>query len=619
MIEEEQPRFTRSDLERMAKDWLERIRECEKREEKWRKTAERAEAVYMVDDEATVEGGLPHFNILHSNIETIVPAIYNSTPQPDIRPRHNNPDGAAKEVADVYERAISTEIDDDRLTIEIEGLAQQSLLAGRGVLRLRYDADDELTNERLVYEAVNWDDFRLGPAQRWRDVPWVAFRHCVTKHEMARLGDEKLLRELEIDEGQDNSALESEDVELWEIWDKESRTVTFLVQDNEKIIAVKDDPLGLRDFFPMPAPVQPIGKTGCMTPVCPYEVYKNLAAELDRITKRINAIMGGLKVRGIILANAEGIERLSHAGDNEIIPVADLENLVAVGGLDRAIAWWPVEQAVNVLVQLYQQRELTLQTIYEVTGISDIVRGASDNRETATAQQIKTQWGSLRIKRLQNMIARTVRDVFILSAEIMSRHFEPQTLLRKAGLQQLQQPEAMQLLLAPLDHYRIDVESDSTVRADLTQKRQEMSEFLNGTAQFFSTMQGLVSEYPQVAAPAAEIYAAFARQFSLGKQAEDAVDQLSQLAQQAGEQQQPDPEQQKMQIEAQAKAQEMQLRQQELALEAQKMQADAQMKAKELELKAAELGLKTEQAEFDAIRAAGEFELEATQERPVEI
>ena len=58
------------------------------------------------------------------------------------------------------------------------------------------------------------------------------------------------------------------------------------------------------------------------------------------------------------------------------------------------------ETAAAVLNFLYQQREQSKQAIYEITGISDIVRGASHSSETATAQQIKTEWGSLRIKKI---------------------------------------------------------------------------------------------------------------------------------------------------------------------------------------------------------------------------
>ena len=47
---------------------------------------------------------------------------------------------------------------------------------------------------------------------------------------------------------------------------------------------------------------------------------------------------------------------------------------------------------------LYQQREQIKAVIYELTGLSDIARGASKASETLGAQQLKSQWGSIRLK-----------------------------------------------------------------------------------------------------------------------------------------------------------------------------------------------------------------------------
>jgi hypothetical protein len=52
----------------------------------------------------------------------------------------------------------------------------------------------------------------------------------------------------------------------------------------------------------------------------------------------------------------------------------------------------PIDGLAKIVLQLVEQREQVKQTIYEVTGISDIVRGASKADETATAQQIKGRW-----------------------------------------------------------------------------------------------------------------------------------------------------------------------------------------------------------------------------------
>lgn len=645
MIEEETA-YTKDDLERIGQHWLTRIKASEKREDDWMKTAERAENIYLCNNE---DGQAPHFNILFSNVETIVPSIYNSTPKPEIRARHGNTeDPMARVVSNIYERAIASQIDDNRLDMEIEQGAQDAYTAGRDIVRVKLDADEieqpplvvendmgEMVevpqepiaiNERIIYENVSWRDYRQGPAKRWRDVPWVAYRHEVSTEEKERLENDDMAA---VYDEQRDDVDEDQDCTIWEIWCEETRRVLYIVADSGKVLDIKDDPLKLTGFFPQPAPVQPITPTGKLTPVCPYAAYEALAKELDVTTRRINAIVKGLKVRGAIAGDAGDIAEIAAAGDNELVSVGNIEGLVAAGGLAKAVMWWPIDMAITVLRELYVQRDQTKQAIYEVTGISDIVRGQANSAETATAQKIKTQWGSLRIKKMQRGIERQVRDLFVLSAEIIAQHFSAATLQKMTGIEVT--PDIQQALGSPLDHYRINVESDSTVRADLTKSRGEMSEFLQGTAQFFGTMAPIVESAPEAAAPLAKMYAAFAQQFNLGKSAEDALEQFVQMAEQSAKQPKgPTPEQEKMQAEMDFKMKEamgkFELEVNKLRLQGENLKTDKQIKAVELQIKEQELGLKGDalkldeaKAEVDAISRVAEIELEEQQERPVAV
>ena len=58
----------------------------------------------------------------------------------------------------------------------------------------------------------------------------------------------------------------------------------------------------------------------------------------------------------------------------------------------------------TVLQGLYTQRQQILETIYEVTGISDLIRGNTKASETATAQQLKARFGSMRMRSRQEEI-----------------------------------------------------------------------------------------------------------------------------------------------------------------------------------------------------------------------
>lgn len=632
--------------------WMERIRAAEKREEDWRKDAREAEKAFT-NDEKGDGGKLYDFNILHSNVETIVPAIYNSTPIPDIRPRwleavgeapeppqqpQAGPQGAmpgqppqmdpraalmaqaqfqqamqawqakqqrdkdAKNYGDMIERAIATQIDDNRLDTEVEQVAQDAFLSGRGVLRVKFEAifeGDVATNETLPVEAVSWRDFRMGPAKRWSAVPWVAFRHVASRETLeAKVIDPELEARQTADIPTTGPENDEDDIPYWEIWCRETKKVKFVREHDGHILKLTDDPMGLKGFFPMPPPVQPITLTGKMTPVCPFTIYKKLADELDQITKRINRIMKGLKVRGIIAGDVEKLLSLAEADDNEIRVETNLEGLAQNGGIEKAVMWWPVDKAILVLKELYAQRETVKSSIYEITGISDIVRGASNANETLGAQEIKTRWGALRIQKMQRLIERSVRDVFVIMAELISTKFSEPTLYQMTGIEITDGMRAM--MQSPvLASYRVDVESDSTVRADLTRQKEDMSEFLSGTGNFFGTMGPLIQQAPETAEPITDIYASMARVFKLGREAEDALERLKNLAKQAAKNPPPNPEEQQMQAEMEMKkadaAANMQAKEADLAFQKQKNDQelafqrekhDMDMQAKRMDMRA---------------------------------
>lgn len=593
------PDNTRAALAELGTFWGERIKAAEKREERWVKQAESAECIYMAGAE---KDGLD-FNTLFANVETIVPAVYNSTPIPDFRPRQRDDHSEApRKVADMLEKVTEQQIDDDRLTREIEASVRDSYIAGRGLTRVRYNDDGDGENQRVEYEAVAFRDFRIGLAKRWDDVPWVAFRHIMEDETDLDADLIAIQREKEDEEA-------AKEFAVWEIWDKEKRRVIMLRERDNAIVKQMDDPMGLSRFFPVAEPMQPIKVTGKMAPVCPYEIYRKLAQEIDVATKRIAAITKGLKVVGLIAGDATDIANIAEAEDNTLIPVMNEENWQLHGGLEGAISWWPVDRAIQVLQQLYLSREQAKQAVYEVTGIADIVRGASDARETLGAQEMKGKWGSLRIKRMQGLVERHVRELFVLTVEIIFNQFEPANMQEISGVEI--DGEMAVLLQQGLRQYRIDVESDSTVRSDLSRSKGEMADFMRATVEFFTGMAPIVQAQPAALNAAIALYSAHARQYNLGKQAEDALQELIENA--SSREAIESAEQERQEAKQKAEAIEM---------------AEQQRKDREVAVKEGELERKSIKDRMDDINADEKLELEydklrkeaaleATQNRPV--
>jgi hypothetical protein len=163
--------------------------------------------------------------------------------------------------------------------------------------------------------------------------------------------------------------------------------------------------------------------------------------------------------------------------------------------------------------------------------------------------------------------------------------------------------------------YRIDVESDSTIRGDLARNQQQMSAFLQGTAQFAQSMGPIVQQSPEALPVVLEIYAAFARQFKLGKQAEDALDSMADKVRQGPQAPKPDPKAEAEKAKTEAAVMKSKADVQTTQMKAQASQAEHQMTMTEMQGQAA---LSQQELQNDAQRLAMEQQRNAMNPQPVQ-
>ena len=448
----------------VAQYWRGQLDDARKRELKYRKSARPVVKIYETEDCRANS-----FNILYANTETLLPAVYNQSPKPVVKRKQggNTGPGGEPNSADlpqllatrVAQRLLEQFLDTGATdTPTFDELAAQSvlqaLITGRGLIRFRYDAQIEdqnidgetvaqLKSETVRGELVDWDRVLFGYARSWHAVPWLAFEHYMTREELVdNFGDIGRVVPLNAttsdsdsssDEGtaEDRAPSDSEGAKLalvYEIWDKTKREVLFYAPSYaEQILRKLPDPLGLSGFFPCPAPLTFFMKVSSLVPVPLYEFYKEQAEELNRITQRINKILSALKVRGFYDAQLGDLGKLLEQEDNILLPAENAAAMQAGQTLEKSIWLMPIQELITVLQQLYLQRTQVKALIYEITGISDIVRGASAASETLGAQKIKESWVTLRIKRLQKAVQRYLRNSLRIMADIALSKLSPET------------------------------------------------------------------------------------------------------------------------------------------------------------------------------------------------
>jgi hypothetical protein len=436
--------------------------------------------------------------------------------------------------ASVMEKALAIVLDDDVSHEAIRAAVKDVLLPGRGTCRVRWkpvietsltepdDLPPEAAEAALppaqdtkVWETVNdeyvyWEDILYDPVRQFADGSWLAFRHLFDRQslltefpdseELNRLKDlnklDDLLRWTEESAAKNaiggGGALRTADklgdvikkAMVWEIWDKTSRKIIWYIRETSGIVLrVDDDTLQLNNFFPCPKPLLAVTSTDTMLPRAYFDLYANLAADIEEISERISRLTEKIKVRGGYNSASREIADMLTSDDGKMIPIVGVDMMN--GGLQNHIWIVPIVDWVNALKELFLARNEVRQAIYEIMGISDLMRGATNPHETATAQRIKGTMGVGRLSDQKQLVANFVRDLIRMKAEIIAKNFDAQTLTKMTGEEVT--PEVFNILRSDFSRTcSIDIETDSTVELDESIEQES-------NAKILMTLQGIMT------------------------------------------------------------------------------------------------------------------------------
>jgi hypothetical protein len=626
--------------------WSVELAMAKKRFKDWRTTAKKQWDIYHGKSVSRKKNS---YNVLWANTEILAPSVYNTLPTPDIRRRFGQADPLGKAVSEVISRSLTFNAETTGFDDEVQDDILDMLICGRGFSRVRYVPDlvevgdvqqtgkeeDETNlaheaqqgeqNEELAWETapiehVRWDRYLCGPGRSWKEIPWWAFEHDLTRREcVERFGEIGNVIELNggpADTDVDRERIDDQTMQLfktakvWEIWDKDTRQVIWIADSGyaKGPLKTESDPLKLEQFWPMPNPLRAIADSDKFEPTTLYEQYKEQAEELDRVSTRINKIISGLKLRAIYDPSlGDQVAELFRGEDNDLIPAdKQIRQLYEAGGIAAAIWWAPIEQAAKVLQELREQREGCKQVIYELTGLADIMRGASDPSETKGAQDLKVAFGMTRLSRMQRSVQAYIRDLFALQAEVICERFSLETL---KAMTQIQLPTDAQVMpqryqmmaqaiqarlqgqnVPPLPPkpttwedvhkamqddaqrtFRVDIETDSTIAAAQQEDAADLQAVITALVELVKEVGPMVQMGVMPFPAFKELLLMVSRKFRMGSQVEDAID-----AMQPPPAPQPDP---KVQIPLQVEQLRQQGKQQEIAAQVQADREKAQIQA----------------------------------------
>ena len=526
-------------------------------------------------------------NLFWSTMQVLLSMLYARPPKADVsRSWQDYDDDVARVAGTMLQRMLNRSFDDNvsPWDANVRQGIEDWLVVGMGQIWLRYEVETEeyevpavfdelgqelspasqaerITNEEAACDYIYWEDFFYSPARTWHEVRWVARRVYMTKDQLEERFGEEIARIVPLSGNTNPKDVNDQTTkfdpwskaEVFEIWCKEKRKVYWYAKGCDVILDVKDDPLQLDGFFPCPKPAIANVTSSNFQPRADYIFAQDQFQELDEINTRITWLTRAAKVVGVYDKSAEGIQRLFNQGtENQLIPVDNWAMFAERGGVKGQVDFIPIQDVVNAIDHLRQYRQDKVMQIYEVLGISDIMRGSSKASETAAAQQIKAQFGSTRIQLKQFYIAEWITQALRIKAEIICKHFQPETILRRSNIERTADaPYAMQAIQLLKDEelaeYRINIEADSMAALDWAAERDAAVQFMQGLGAFISQVAPMAQQVPGAAPVLLSLLQWSVSKFRVSTEIEGVLDQaIAGLKQTMGQPKPPDPMQQAM-------------------------------------------------------------------------
>jgi hypothetical protein len=649
--------------------WHDQIEAAQKVFEKWEKRGHKIIKRYR-DERDAVEMPRVRYNILWSNIQVLFPALYGRQAKPEVSRRYMDQDPVGRLASTMLERVMEYETlqfgDFDQA---MRGAVEDRLLPGRGTAWIRYEpvivneqpevsegaVEVEEPGEAQIYNTqeepteridaahspidyVYWTDFLHSPARTWDEVWWVSRAVYMTKDEgierfgevFANVGLDSSNTDMDAKNPMTAKNTYDKKAKVFEIWNKRTGKVCWIAKGYPQALDERDDPLELEEFFPCPRPLMATTTTGTMIPVPDYAEYEDQAQELDNLTQRIYLLTKACKAVGVFNAEFKELGRLFTEGvDNKLFPVTAWAAMSEKGGLKGAIDMMDTSTIIVTLRELYAAREQVKQAIYEIMGISDILRGASKAQETLGAQQLKANFGSLRMRSSQGDVARFASDIFKLKAQVICKFYPPELIVQMSGVMDTpdgQNPQLLQAAVQMLSNstirdFHIAVEADSLAQIDEQAEKQGAQEAIQAIGLFLREAIPMISQAPETLPMASEMLLFLVRRFRAGRGLESAVERaMKALEEKAAmaKQQQPGPSPEMMQLQADQQAEQMRM-QAQAQTEQMKMQAQAQIEQGKAQLEMqmheakmqAEMQLAQMKADFETAKQNNELQIKA--------
>lgn len=457
-------------------------------------------------------------------------------------------------------------------------------------------------NEKVYFQAGVYSSLYVDPAAlRWNQVQRIGYQEEYSYREFKQKFGEPAMEKLAL--GDITKYQNGEPIIVYQYQDKAEKVVRWLTESSESFFtpaalaelnaqgseplepkegseAKAEDIIGLEGFFTCTKPLIINAPTTNFWPTSEYFQLRDILDDINQIVKRMMLLTKAMRIRFFFDSSIPQLQSLiGETGEGGGIGIPNLEQslIAGKGDIRNLVAVFPVDEFIKGLSNLYIAYDQRLNMYYQLTGMSELIRGqTSDVEKTYGERQLEGKFALNRFEPFQRQIQEWLKANYELGMEMALKLFSDKTLDEYIVPQTLD-PEDKQRYIPALEllknsfkrRFRVNFETDSTIQINQEWRRKQAIDLANVLTKALESTANVAKEQPELAQTELKILKHLIGEFSDGKLFIDEIqDSIEQAIEKASQPQQPQPN----------------IDLERLKLEAQKLSADNQFKSMSLQM-----------------------------------
>lgn len=417
-----------------------------------------------------------------------------------------------------------------------------------------------LDNEEVYFEAGLYCNLYVDPdARKWNAVTRLAFEYQYSYREFVEKFGRAALKKLAVDDVKEHRT--GKPIIVFEYHDKFLKEVRWFAENSEdffqpadmpqvdaaNLVAVKEAPesgkdeapeteivdnsdlYGLSGFFPCVEPLLINASTKEFWPTPEYFQMQDILDDIHSIVGRMFLLTKAIRVRFFFDSSVRELKSLiGETGEGGGLGIPNLEQSLmnGKGSLANLVAYFPVDEMIQGLNNMYKAFQQRLDMFYQVTGLSDLIRGQTnpDSDKTFGERQMEGKFALNRIEPYQRKLQEWIKQNYQLLMEMALKMFSDDSIDEYVTPQTLD-PEDKQRYVAALDllksnkrrRFRVDFETDSTVAINEQWRKRQATDLANTLTKALESTAKVAETQPELAATELSVLKHLIGEFSDGK------------------------------------------------------------------------------------------------------